>query len=547
LSRTTPGTHFNNTGTAISPAVEGLHASAIESRRIAEAQHESRAGDAAWQTAIFLNDSFGGADIEVTFGYNQEQIREGFVMAESESALLQRFVSRGDTGAFAEIVRRYAGLVYGTCIRVVSDADQAADATQETFFQLMKKAGDVRGSLAGWLHRVAVRKAVDLIRNDSARRRRENRYLEARSSHEERTWQQIAPHVDEALETLDEPTRALLLQHYLEGRSMTELASEFGLSRPTVSRRIESGVVRLRAQLHKQGILVTAAGLAGLLTENGAQSAPAALLQQLGKMALLGTSAAPAAVSGLSVPAALGGGVVAATQSKLVVAAAAALVVGAGVIAYRTLSPGPQQGPPSPAGSVLNDGRTVSRRTSGGAERRPMPQAEAEQEPTQAVEQEAPAQSPPVVESDSEEPAAKPLPPASWSESTESSPAQLDLSSPEATVRSFTRAIGSGDAASVLACFRPGGLDYEDMQEILNAEPGDPRYDVRVAMEALDPDAEMPILSTVNNPDGSVKVVWEVAFANEVVIEGHTLAPGAKMPMDALLVPAGDSWLIDGL
>jgi DNA-directed RNA polymerase specialized sigma24 family protein len=68
-------------------------------------------------------------------------------MVESESALLQRFVDSRDARAFAEIVRRYAGPVYGACLRVLADTDQAADATQETFFQLVRKAGKVRGSL----------------------------------------------------------------------------------------------------------------------------------------------------------------------------------------------------------------------------------------------------------------------------------------------------------------------------------------------------------------------------------------------------------------
>jgi RNA polymerase sigma factor (sigma-70 family) len=140
-------------------------------------------------------------------------------MIEKESVLLRRFVSAGDPEAFAEIVRRYAGLVYGTCLRVLADADQAADATQETFFQLMKRAGEVRGSPAAWLHRVAVRKAVDRIREDSARRRREGKYRDGRSD-TDRTWQEVSPYVDEALSGLDEPTRELLVRHYLEGRSM---------------------------------------------------------------------------------------------------------------------------------------------------------------------------------------------------------------------------------------------------------------------------------------------------------------------------------------
>lgn len=56
-------------------------------------------------------------------------------MFESESVLLQRFARTGDSEAFSELVRRYAGLVYGACLRILADKDRAADAVQDTFFQ----------------------------------------------------------------------------------------------------------------------------------------------------------------------------------------------------------------------------------------------------------------------------------------------------------------------------------------------------------------------------------------------------------------------------
>ena len=471
-------------------------------------------------------------------------------MAESESVLLQRFASRGDAGAFAEIVRRYAGLVYGTCIRVVSDADKAADATQETFFQLMKKAGEVRGSLAGWLHCVAVRKAVDRIRSDSARRRREERYVKIRSD-DDRTWQEVSPHVDEALETLDEPTRALLLRHYLEGRSMTELASECDLSRATVSRRIESGLTRLRTQLQKQGVLVTAAGFAGLLAENAAQSAPSALLGQLGKMALVGTGAAPAAISGASTSAVLTGGVVAAAKSKLVVAAVAAVVVGAGFIGYKSLSSGPSPQPASPAGTALMDRRAGSERRNAPSEPSIVRQADAEAEQTLAVEPQNTAQAPPATAVvAAREPDPQPIPMPSASEPAESSASRLDLSSPEATVRSFVKAMVAGDGDAALACFVPDGEDYGDMQEAIFADPDDPaqrsRYEVKCLFEALDPEAEMPMLSVEETAHGT-EVSWQVTFKSAFTIEGHTFNAGDTMEFDGTLRRSGDSWLIYSL
>jgi hypothetical protein len=46
--------------------------------------------------------------------------------------LLRQFTQTGDAEAFSEITRRYAGLVYATCLRVTGDAECARDATQDT-------------------------------------------------------------------------------------------------------------------------------------------------------------------------------------------------------------------------------------------------------------------------------------------------------------------------------------------------------------------------------------------------------------------------------
>jgi len=92
-------------------------------------------------------------------------------MNQSENILLQRFAASGDAAAFSEIVHRYAGLVYGVCLRILADKDDAADATQETFFQLVKQAKEITGSVPNWLHKVAKSKAIDRIRKDSRRRR----------------------------------------------------------------------------------------------------------------------------------------------------------------------------------------------------------------------------------------------------------------------------------------------------------------------------------------------------------------------------------------
>jgi RNA polymerase sigma factor (sigma-70 family) len=456
-------------------------------------------------------------------------------MAENEIMLLERFAGTGDTEAFALIVRQHAGLVYGTCLRILADADAAADATQETFFQLMKRAGEIRGSLAGWLHHVATGKAVDLIRRDSARRQRERQHVDDRSG-EDRTWREVSPYVDEALTRLDDQTRDLLVGHYLEGRSMADLARRRGVSRPTISREIESGLARLRAQLRRQGVLVAAGALSTFLAQSTAQSAPAAVLQQLGKIALMGAKVAP----GASLASVLGYGLAAAAKVKVIIVAAI-VVVGAGLITYTTLPREPSQAPPSPSAASRASRQTATQTTP----RPDQPKVQGAAPPTEAAGSGATASSEPSA---AQPPAdTQPVTPW-WSKTGKEEKPRLDLSTPEAAVRSFTKAIVSGDVEPIMACFLPGGTDFADMQEILNASPDDPKqrgeYEMKLWLQSLDPDAEMPIIETIED-EGAMKVTWQVTFKKDVTAHGQTFRAGDTYNLDATLRRSGDSWLID--
>ncbi len=267
-------------------------------------------------------------------------------MAQDEAVLLQRFVASGDAGAFSEIVRRYASLVYSACMRILADRETAADATQETFFQLLKKANTITGSIPAWLHRVATGKAVDRIRAESARKRAEGQYADVKCRQSEK-WEDLSPRVDQALETLDVSSRELLIEYFFKGRSLTDIAADKGLSHPTVSRHIKAAVNRLRGELRKSGVAVAAIVLGSLLTANAAQAAPAAVLQELGKIALVGSEVAAATTVGTGAASAAGAGtaasasgakvaagVLAGVKAKVVTAAAITVVGVGSVVTY---------------------------------------------------------------------------------------------------------------------------------------------------------------------------------------------------------------------
>ena len=216
------------------------------------------------------------------------------MICDQEASLLERFVRNQDPEAFALIARHYAGMVYGTCIRITGNEERAADVTQETFFHLVTHARQVNGSLGGWLHRVAVGKSVDQVRCDVARRCREEDYIA--QQHETNRWSEISPLVDEALLELDAESREILVRHYLQRETLTDIAVASGVSQPTMSRRAEHALEQLRERLRSKGVLVAAVVFGDLMT-NTATAAPAMVLEELGKMTMA-TSGAAAVGSG---------------------------------------------------------------------------------------------------------------------------------------------------------------------------------------------------------------------------------------------------------
>jgi len=272
-------------------------------------------------------------------------------MVETEAVLLTRFTRTGDAQAFAEIIRRHAGLVYGAALRILADVDRASDVAQETFLQLTKDAHSVTGSLPGWLHRVATHKAIDQMRRDTSRRRREVEYA-AERPHEVTEWRDLSRHVDEELNKLDSETRDILVAHFLQGRTTREIAVAQGVSQATVSRRVDAGVTQLRATLRKRGILVAAATLSLLLGKNAVQAAPQTLMTELGKMALVGGHAA-AGAAGASTINTIAGGVLAGVKAKAVAVAAVAVIGAGSVVTYQHATRAP-----SPSHTVVTNSPT---------------------------------------------------------------------------------------------------------------------------------------------------------------------------------------------
>ena len=86
---------------------------------------------------------------------------------------LARYCSRGDQLAEDELYRRYAARVYTLCRRYSGDYDEAKDLMQETLIQTLDKIRTFnysgRGSLYGWIRRIAINKAINHLKRQKRR------------------------------------------------------------------------------------------------------------------------------------------------------------------------------------------------------------------------------------------------------------------------------------------------------------------------------------------------------------------------------------------
>jgi RNA polymerase sigma factor (sigma-70 family) len=213
--------------------------------------------------------------------------------------LLERFCQGREEAAFATLMHRHGGLVWGVCRHVLRQEQDAEDAFQATFLVLAQQAAAIRKreALPSWLHGTAFRIAMRAKRDAGRRRTREARVEAGRPnpSSSESAWQDLQAALDEEVQRLPQRQRAVFVLCALEGKSQAEAADVLGWGPRAVSGTLARARQRLRTRLAARGITLTAV-LAGIaVAGRSAGAAPVALANATLRAALAGTG--PAAVS----------------------------------------------------------------------------------------------------------------------------------------------------------------------------------------------------------------------------------------------------------
>lgn len=160
----------------------------------------------------------------------------------------------GEEAAFAELVDRWEGRLFGHALKLTGRRDVAMDAVQETWEALIRGIHRLEdpAHFPGFAHRIVARRCIDWVRGQNRRRRVSEELSQAigrpeteadASDAAERSGD--AARVREALDSLPPDSRTLLALHYLYDLPIAEIAATLRIPRGTVKSRLH----RARAQL----------------------------------------------------------------------------------------------------------------------------------------------------------------------------------------------------------------------------------------------------------------------------------------------------------
>jgi RNA polymerase sigma-70 factor (ECF subfamily) len=176
----------------------------------------------------------------------------------------------GDAEAFGEIVRRWERPIFALSYGILGSAEDARDATQETFLAAFRSLRGFRGEakVSSWLHRIAVNQCI--TRQRRTRVRPETALEEGFTSDE--ATHAVAPRhgsparaaetrerkeaVRRAVGALPPELREVVVMKEFEELTFQQIADTLDIPLSTVKSRLYTALRQLRLRLEQYGLEV---------------------------------------------------------------------------------------------------------------------------------------------------------------------------------------------------------------------------------------------------------------------------------------------------
>ena len=179
---------------------------------------------------------------------------------------LVRLAANGDVDAFGELVARHERAVYSVISRMALCRDDVDDLAQDAFVLAYRSIGSFRGesSFATWLYSIAVNTTLKSLKRGKRRQALSLDDPDIALGETLVTTDQPDPaeaahardrnrRVRQAIDTLPEKQKVVVLLHYFEDRTCEEIAKILHCSVGTVWSRLHYACKKLRGQLEWLG------------------------------------------------------------------------------------------------------------------------------------------------------------------------------------------------------------------------------------------------------------------------------------------------------
>jgi len=150
-----------------------------------------------------------------------------------------------DLTAYREIVRRYEGLIYNTCRRVIGTPEDAEEITQDALLQIFHKIHQFQGrsSFKTWLYKIVHNYCRNRISKIVRKREGQNAF-EEHAGHDEENLEvrerkeAVSEAVEEALGKLKKPEREIIVLKFMSGLTLQETADVLGVKLSAAKMRL---------------------------------------------------------------------------------------------------------------------------------------------------------------------------------------------------------------------------------------------------------------------------------------------------------------------
>ena len=256
-----------------------------------ESDAGSLAGLASLVSQLYANSDAAQFDISASeFSQILREITDKYLSSERDPAAVRELLSKlhakelilaracagGHSKAWEILLTRYRDFLYQTAISIAKDeaiGRELADSLYADLYSSESRAGRRMsklnsytgvGTLTSWLCTVLVRAYIDRYRSEKRlvpldeTMEEDPRLITAASEVVVSVDPRLEDATDEALSSLSPEDGYILVSHFLDGRTLADIASSLNVHESTASRRVEKITSRLRnkvvAALRRRGM-----------------------------------------------------------------------------------------------------------------------------------------------------------------------------------------------------------------------------------------------------------------------------------------------------